>query len=314
MNKFHSNLLLLRNESTYSKLLLNSFLFASSKSNNTFFAHHHGMLRRASSPTNFYLNVDERGQHGKSLPHLLDADKLASRYVFHGAHVTPPFDMQANMSVPKLDEGEVLVRVRSATICLSDIHTVCGSRVEPTPSVLGHEACVEILDHRRDDSFQLQVGDRATFSIADVCGECEYCQNNLSQKCVKLFKYGHATLQNGTGFNGCYASHIVLRKGTTIIKLPDAINDRLGASINCALATMVNCVEQIPWEVKRRANKVLIQGDGMLGLYGIALLKQLGISQVYCCGHQEARREIIKSFGAIPIINGIIIKQDYLFL
>jgi threonine dehydrogenase-like Zn-dependent dehydrogenase len=42
----------------------------------------------------------------------------------------------------------------------------------------------------------------------------------------------------------------------------------------------------------------------MLGLYGIALLKHLGFKQVYCTGHQEARRGLIKSFGAIPIING----------
>ncbi len=56
-------------------------------------------------------------------------------------------------------------------------------------SVLGHEACVEIIDHRRDPSkFDLKVGDRATFSIADSCGECEFCLNGLSQKCVKLFK------------------------------------------------------------------------------------------------------------------------------
>ena len=56
-------------------------------------------------------------------------------------------------------------------------------------SVLGHEACVEIIDHKRDPNvFKLKPGDRATFSIADSCGECEFCRNELSQKCVKLFK------------------------------------------------------------------------------------------------------------------------------
>ena len=66
-------------------------------------------------------------------------------------------------------------------------------------------------------------------------------------------------MSSGTGFNGCYASHIVIRPGTRIIKLPDVISDGLGATINCALATMVNCVSSIPENVRRTARKVLIQ-------------------------------------------------------
>jgi D-arabinose 1-dehydrogenase-like Zn-dependent alcohol dehydrogenase len=125
---------------------------------------------------------------------------------------------------------------------------------------LGHEACVEIIEHKRDPAtFQLNRGDRATFSIADSCGECEFCTNDLSQKCTKLFKYGHATMSNGTGFNGCYATHIIIRKGTEVIKMPDVISDELAATINCALATMVNCVDQVPKRVKKSAKKVLIQ-------------------------------------------------------
>ena len=56
---------------------------------------------------------------------------------------------------------------------------------------------------------------------------------------------------NGSGFNGCYASHIIIRKGTRVIKLPNEISDSLGATINCALATMVNSVDQIPINVKK---------------------------------------------------------------
>ena len=46
-------------------------------------------------------------------------------------------------------------------------------------------------------------------------------------------------MSSGSGFNGCYASHILIRKGTRVIKLPNEISDSLGATINCALATMV---------------------------------------------------------------------------
>ena len=46
-------------------------------------------------------------------------------------------------------------------------------------------------------------------------------------------------MSSGSGFNGCYASHILIRKGTRVMKLPNEISDILGATINCALATMV---------------------------------------------------------------------------
>jgi D-arabinose 1-dehydrogenase-like Zn-dependent alcohol dehydrogenase len=118
-------------------------------------------------------------------------------------------------------------------------------------------------------------------------------------------KYGHSDISNGTGFNGCYSTHIVLRKGTHIIKLPDHIIDTVGATINCALATMVNAIGSIPYHVRSFGKKALIQGDGMLGLYGITLLKEKGFEEVYCSGHHQATREdLIKSFGGIALTDG----------
>ena len=42
----------------------------------------------------------------------------------------------------------------------------------------------------------------------------------------------------------------------------------------------------------------------MLGLYGCAILKELGFEEVYCTGHQENRRSLIERFGAIPVTPG----------
>ena len=79
-------------------------------------------------------------------------------------------------------------------------------------------------------------------------------------KILIFFKYGHASIGNGSGFNGCYASHIIIRPGTFVIKLPKSINDDLAATINCALATMVNCIDQIPDRIKRnKQSTILIQ-------------------------------------------------------
>lgn len=42
----------------------------------------------------------------------------------------------------------------------------------------------------------------------------------------------------------------------------------------------------------------------MLGLYGCALLKELGFSEIYCLTKQPKRHDLIERFGAIPVYNG----------
>ena len=119
-----------------------------------------------------------------------------------------------------LGDGEVLVRIDLATICGSDLHTIDGTRQEKTPCVLGHEAVGTVVASRGRAG--PSVGDRVTWTIADSCGQCAPCvDHDLPQKCERLFKYGHSALTNGSGLNGCYASHVVLRAGTHIVPLPD---------------------------------------------------------------------------------------------
>ena len=174
--------------------------------------------------------------------------------------------------------GEALVAIDLATICGSDLHTIDGTRAEQTPCVLGHEAIGRVV--RAGSSRDLKAGDRVTWSIADSCGDCLPCTaHGLPQKCERLFKYGHASLEDGAGYNGCYASHIVLRPGTHIARVPDKVPDSIAAPANCALATMVHAVEHLP----EGLSSVLIQGGGLLGLCaGLGLAK--GLPLLACLG------------------------------
>jgi threonine dehydrogenase-like Zn-dependent dehydrogenase len=47
-----------------------------------------------------------------------------------------------------------------------------------------------------------------------------------------------------------------------------------------------------------------LQGDGMLGLYACAALREHGYETVYCSGIRARRSEFIDRFGAIPLYNG----------
>lgn len=202
------------------------------------------------------------------------------------------------MPLPPCGPGDALVAISLATICASDLHTADGRRIEPCPSVLGHEGVGRViaLGERQD---QTLLGKRVTWSIADSCGECVPCREwDLPQKCSHLFKYGHSEITNGCGLNGCYATHVLLRPGTTIIPVPDELPDELVAPANCALATMVGATEYLPTPCRI----AVIQGAGMLGLFGCALLRSKGVERVIVVDNDPARLELVEAFGGRPAL------------
>ncbi len=203
-----------------------------------------------------------------------------------------------DLPLPECGVGELLVAIFCATICASDLHTIDGRRREPTPCVLGHEAVGRVIAVGADRSPAL-VGQRVTWSLADSCGGCEPCREwDLPQKCDRLFKYGHAQLSDGSGLNGCYASHILLRRGTAVVPVPDTVPDEVAAPANCALATMVNATERLPDPCRL----AVIQGAGMLGIYGCALLRARGVARVVVVDTNPARLGLVAAFGGEPAL------------
>jgi len=214
--------------------------------------------------------------------------------VFHGSG--QPFQFVERIFDVPLGHGECLVEIALATVCGSDLHTIDGRRAEPTPCVLGHEGVGRIVavGHGREAGW---IGRRVTWTLADNCGVCRACRDwSLPQKCERLFKYGHAPLTDGSGFNGTYASHVVLRAGTTIFPLPDEVTDEMAAPANCALATMVAATEPLAAGGKT----AVIQGGGLLGLLGCALLRQKGWERVLVVDTNSARLDLAPAFGGEP--------------
>ena len=209
-----------------------------------------------------------------------------------------PFEMAEAPLPSELRAGEVLVEISLATICGSDLHTLDGRRSAPTPCVLGHEAVGHVVASTRDG---VSAGQRVTWTLADSCGHCAPCtQWHLPQKCERLFKYGHAASSDGSGLNGCYASHIVLRPGTSIMTVPEALSDSIVAPANCALATIVYALETLP----DPCDRALVQGGGLLGIYACAWLRHRGVSEVFCTDLSPQRLALVAEFGGIPLEPG----------
>jgi len=214
--------------------------------------------------------------------------------IFHGPG--EPFELMDRPVRQPLEPGECLVEISLASICGSDLHTVEGRRPQPLPSILGHEGVgvVMAIGPGRDPTL---LGRRVTWTLADSCGKCLACRDwDLPQKCESLFKYGHAALSDRSGFHGCYSTHIVLQAGTSVFPLADTVSDSMAVSANCALATMVAATEPLP----RGGKLAVVQGAGLLGLFGCALLKQRGWQRVVVVDTNASRLALVSAMGGEP--------------
>lgn len=229
--------------------------------------------------------------------------RTARVVVFHGAG--QPVQVQ-EYEIPKLGEDEVLVRVVCSTLCGSDIHTFTGKRSTPCPTVLGHEILGRIVQLPASSAMTdlrgllLEVGDRVTWAIAASCGVCFFCQNGLPQKCVRLFKYGHESIEKTNPFNGGLAEYCLLVPGTSILKVPELLPDDVACPVNCATATVAAAL-RYAGDCQDRA--VLLLGAGMLGLTATAMARSRGAREVIVTDISDDRLIVAKEFGATKTVN-----------
>ncbi len=196
--------------------------------------------------------------------------------------------------------GEVLVRVAMATICRSDIHSYQGRRPTPLPGLLGHEIVGRVVElgagvtsDLRGDA--IRVGSRITWTEYFHHGPC-YQRDvlDLPQKCPGVEKYGHESAERPPHLIGGFADHCYVQPGTGLLLLPDDLADEEAAPLNCGVATMVAVTEAAKVSL---GDTVVIQGLGLLGLYGAALAKARGARRVIGIDPVPARRNLAARFG-----------------
>lgn len=188
--------------------------------------------------------------------------------------------------IPKIGPGELLLKLRSASICGSDVME--WYRVGKGPRILGHEISGEIIEVGSQIS-KYKKGDRVAASHHVPCYNCHYC------------KLGHHTLCDTikkTNFDpGGFAEYI---------RLP-AINVEygvypLGDSISYEEGTFVEplaCVVRAQRKAGvRKGQTVLVIGSGISGLLHIQYAKALGIQKIIAADINDYRMKAAAIFGA----------------
>jgi threonine dehydrogenase-like Zn-dependent dehydrogenase len=197
--------------------------------------------------------------------------------------------------------GEALIAVEIAGICGTDVHLWLGQLPIPLPNIMGHESAgrIEKLGAGLTHDWRgepLAVGDRVTWASSISCGECFYCRiKRQPTRCVTRKAYGISyNASDAPHLRGGYAEKILLRAGSAVFRMPDAVTSEALIGAGCALTTAIHASERAPLEW---GDSVVVQGTGPVGLAAIALARLAGAGTVVAIGGPKHRLRMAREFG-----------------
>jgi propanol-preferring alcohol dehydrogenase len=190
--------------------------------------------------------------------------------------------------VPKSDE--VLVRIKAAGICHSDVHYRDGvSSVGFLPITLGHEVAGEI-EKIGDRVSDFNIGDRVCLNYMITCGKCKYCIQGTEQFCVE-------GKMIGKDVDGGYAEYIAVpTRG--VFKLPDSVSFEHAAVMMCSSSTSLHALRKTRF---KSGESIAIFGLGGLGISALQLAKASEAGSIYAIDINVGKLETAKEMGAISI-------------
>jgi D-arabinose 1-dehydrogenase-like Zn-dependent alcohol dehydrogenase len=216
------------------------------------------------------------------------------------------------------EPGAILVKIRRANICGSDLHMwrgdidIAGWGL-PMPVILGHEMVGEVAKLGQgvttDSAGQpLAERDRVVYRYFVPCGRCKACLRGDDAACPTASITVVNPSEPPPHFRGGYAEYYYLMPNQTVFKVPDDLSDEIVAPANCALSEVIYGLERVGL---RFGETIAIQGAGGLGIYATAVAREMGAAKVIVIDGIEERLNLAKAFGADEIIDMRELKEPY---
>jgi len=190
--------------------------------------------------------------------------------------------------VPKIGDGEVLVKVRASGICGTDVME--WYRIKKAPRILGHEISGDIV---LSNAPKYKPGQRVFVSHHVPCNQCKHCDNGNHTACE--------TLHNGNFDPGGYSEFIRVPKINVeggIYVLPKNFSYEEGTMIE-PLACAIRGQRVIG---VKKGQTVLILGSGISGLLNVQIANLKG-ARIIVTDMDEARLRKAKEYGAHEVYN-----------
>lgn len=189
------------------------------------------------------------------------------------------------IATPLPRPGEVLIRVKVAGICGTDLHIFRAEYFQRFPIIAGHEFSGEIVA-LGEGVTQFAVGERVTADPNIFCDHCYFCKINKNNHCLNFEAVGVTR-------DGAFAEYVAVPE-KCVFPLPPNVSFAEGA-----LAEPLACaVYGVGRSHIRPGEKVLIFGAGPIGLLLLSLFRVSGASSVTVVDISERKLELALQRGA----------------
>lgn len=198
-----------------------------------------------------------------------------------------------DMPDPKPGPLDVLIRVRTGSICGTDAHIFqwdawAQGRIKP-PRIIGHEFAGEVAEVGREVK-GFRKGDPVSAEGHLVCGTCELCRSGQGHICP-------STRIIGVDVHGAWAEYIAMPV-SNVWKLDQAMPWEV-ATLHDAMGNAFHTV--MPAEVSGKT--VLIQGCGPIGCFAAGVAKAAGASSIIAVDLNPRRLALAERMGAQVLLN-----------
>ena len=192
---------------------------------------------------------------------------------------------------PTLEAGDVLVEVRAALTCGTDLKAYRrGHPKMPCPTPFGHEFSGEIVAVGRDVE-RFRIGQAVMAANTGPCGRCFYCARDQENLCETLMD---------TMILGAYAEYVrvperVLR--VNVFEKPANLSFEQAALLE-PLSSVCFGIAGLPPAMLRADTTALVVGAGPIALLWLVALRASGVGKIVVAGRRAARLEVARTFGA----------------
>ena len=199
--------------------------------------------------------------------------------------------------------GEVLVQMRAAGLCHSDLSVIDGNRPRPMPMVLGHEGS-GIVEELGEGVTDLAVGDHVVTTFVPSCGHCAPCLNAKPALCEPGFASNTAGSlisgarrlhRRGKELNhhlgvSAFADHAVVSR-LSLVRVDRSLSFEEAAVFGCAVITGTGAVVNTARLPPERSVAVIgLGGVGIAALLGARVRQAAVIVAVEACARPRTRR------------------------
>lgn len=185
---------------------------------------------------------------------------------------------------PFLKEGEVLIKVKCAGICGSDIPRIYETGAHNMPLIIGHEFAGVVEEIGREVPSGI-IGSKVGVYPLIPCRKCLPCKSNNPQMC-RHYDY------IGSRRNGAFAEYVCVPYDN-IIKLADNVSFEEAAMLE-PMAVAFHAIRQSGIV---RDSKIVVCGLGTIGLLIVMLLIDMGCSNIYVVGNKTSQMDRVKMLG-----------------